>query len=1817
MKKFLQQKEKFRITKILLFFVVIVIFSFLSPERILAATTTVTSVSSTVSNGYYKAGAIIPITVTFSLPVTVTGTPALVLETGTTNRSATYVSGDGTNILTLNYTVVAGDTAADLNYYLTSSLTGTIKNGTTSATLTLPTLTGVNSLAGQKAIVIDTTAPTLSFTDDVEAGPVMTDTVVGSWGDATIKKWDYFSSSCPFFTEDYSNLSTVSMNQTTVDHGGYICLYGEDTAGNSAVKSSAYPINLDRIAPIVSSVAVQTATTINITFNEAMGTGMTTASNYTVSGTGKGTLSTSPSSVSTVSGSTYRLTFTGEMLTGGDITITVNSTNVKDVAGNAMGYTNSGTHVAGGMGTPPVITIANPTTTAATSKVITATFTGSVSNYMVNTTGTTCNGTLTFVAYASQTFSNESDNGKYVCYKSVDAVGNIAYKLSDPIAGIDKTGPTVVSVFVQTADTISVIFSEAVNSAALTKTNYIVSGDGKGTLASSPYFAPYLQSGNTAILEWASGEMVDGKDITITVNATNVKDVAGNSMGSPNSATHVAGGIGVPPYIVVANPTTTPATSKVITATFTGSVSNYMVTTTNPVCDGSLTFVAYASQTFSNESDNGKYVCYKSVDVLGNIAYQRSNAIAGIDKTGATINISITPSTTWATNRTITATATDASATTITMKETTGTTCDGTLTLFITYASKTYSTQPAAGTKICYKAVDAVGNITYKLSDAIVNIDNAGPVGSSLSHASGITTNTSVLLTASTGTDALSGINYNSNKFLRSSATYDPITSCGSFNSYIEIYSGSSTSYTDSGLTKGFCYMYSYQILDNAGNGATKVSSSMVVIVGSPNAVSLTATPNSNSEINLSWTTPNNGGSSITGYLIERCEPTLDDPNCTDEASWTTVTTAGSSVLSYKDQAILPLALALTNNATSTWLCKGTGCDATDDTCVATRSGNVALCMEFGSSFERPPQDDSACAQGTYVADTTPGRNNGTTTKWTWKCQGDVGTLPVDCESALSGICGIASLYSSVYAWTGSSSTITNSYVTTAPNYQELCYSGIPAPTSVTLPAAEYSSGGPWSCLGVGTDPYSETNCYASRGPQPTPGSCVTLGSSNVHPNWGDWLCSYGTYVADSTVGANNGTTTKWTWKCQGDVGSSPVSCESPLSGTCGYATTPPRSYPYNGLTTTLPEAGTTLCLTGIANPTAPVLGAAGNSTIPWVCNGVGTSPASANCSAKRDYPAVSASCAGSPATVAALAPVTWTATPGGGNNSYTYIWSGTDSLSGTSNPISKTYSTSGQKNATIRVTSLGLYDEKTCQIAVDPIQGACGTAINSSWTAFPSPASTLCAPGSTALAIVYDTTHNNGTNVAWTWQCQRDTTVNCTAPLSGACGNAINLTYLYTGSQTIISAYSDLCAHGISPASVTLPALAGSVSPTWTCAGVGVGATSINTCQTQRGYPDVTGSCNAVPPSGVTPLSGNWTAVPGGGLGLGTYTYTWSQAASGGTTITVPFTYATDGTRTAGIIVHSGGLDSTLNTCSVVVSSTPIAGECGTYGKVEGVNYASNVSAWPAIGTFCGAGNGIATPTSPVFPLAGATREWTCGGLNLGASSGTCKATKLSPPTVTVKAPKQSYCEDPITKIPTQATTNVYLEWTYGMGSAAQQSSTVEIYSNSGYTNRVWFDDVSGSTNAKLINVKVGALSANYELNFSTQYYWQVKVFDQASGSSAWVKGTPFATPSHAYPYIKVTHTPASPIIKYPFYLNASKSACYGPTGVCTYNWTLDDNTAVTGSNPAGITRDTPKTYVEQLRVTDDDGHYCETDYNVPVSVSKNVPEWKEISPF
>jgi len=104
-------------------------------------------------------------------------------------------------------------------------------------------------------IKIDLTPPVLRFDDDVQAGPVMADNIAINYGDATVKKYGFVSSDGDCVPSvDISGFSDYVGNFVINDdsqNGNYICVYGEDHAGNKSVLASANPLNVDPTVPAI------------------------------------------------------------------------------------------------------------------------------------------------------------------------------------------------------------------------------------------------------------------------------------------------------------------------------------------------------------------------------------------------------------------------------------------------------------------------------------------------------------------------------------------------------------------------------------------------------------------------------------------------------------------------------------------------------------------------------------------------------------------------------------------------------------------------------------------------------------------------------------------------------------------------------------------------------------------------------------------------------------------------------------------------------------------------------------------------------------------------------------------------------------------------------------------------------------------------------------------------------------------------------------------------------------------------------------------------------------------------------------------------------------------------------------------------------------------------------------------------------------------------------------------------------------------------------------------------------------------------------
>ncbi|MFX1393618.1 MAG: NosD domain-containing protein, partial [Promethearchaeota archaeon] len=126
---------------------------------------TITNITSTNSDGIYRYGDEINITITFSDIVYITDTPQLILNATKDGVFVDYTSGSGTDTLLFNYTVGLDQYSDDLDYNSSDALIlnggkikGIIGND---ANLTLPKPGSTNSLSYNKDIRIDTRTPSV------------------------------------------------------------------------------------------------------------------------------------------------------------------------------------------------------------------------------------------------------------------------------------------------------------------------------------------------------------------------------------------------------------------------------------------------------------------------------------------------------------------------------------------------------------------------------------------------------------------------------------------------------------------------------------------------------------------------------------------------------------------------------------------------------------------------------------------------------------------------------------------------------------------------------------------------------------------------------------------------------------------------------------------------------------------------------------------------------------------------------------------------------------------------------------------------------------------------------------------------------------------------------------------------------------------------------------------------------------------------------------------------------------------------------------------------------------------------------------------------------------------------------------------------------------------------------------------------------------------------------------------------------------------------------------------------------------------------
>ncbi|RQP23189.1 DUF4347 domain-containing protein [Piscinibacter terrae] len=554
----------------------------------------VTTVNVTNADGGYKLGDTITATITFDQAVTVDttgGTPTLLLETGSVDRNATYVSGSGTNTLSFSYTVQAGDLSADLDYQSTGALAlngATIRNVTSNdAILTLPATGGVNSIAGQRAIVVDGVVPTVGSVSVPTNGTYVAGqnldftvnfseavTVDSTGGTPRIAVTldtggtvyaNYLSGSGSTALVFRLTVATGELDTTGITLGSGIDTNGgtvRDAVGNNTVATlngvgSTTSVLVDAIDPTVASVSVPSSGNYNagdvLTFtvnaSEAVVVNTTGGTPRLVLDIGGATAYANYVSGSGSSALVFQYTvLAGDTDTNG-IAISSLQTNggtLRDTAGNTMALTLSGVGSTAGVlvdttaPTPSAIVRTATTPTNAASVGYTVTFSEDVSgvdatDFSLVTTGGAAGSiaSVTQVDAHTYTVAVNGITGTGTLRLDlnasgtgiVDTAGNaITGGLAGAVYNVDRNAPTVSSVSVPTNGT----YVAGQNLDFTVNFSEAVTVDSTG---GTPRIAVTLDTGGTVYASYVSGSGTSALVFRLTV-ATGELDSTGIAVGA-------------------------------------------------------------------------------------------------------------------------------------------------------------------------------------------------------------------------------------------------------------------------------------------------------------------------------------------------------------------------------------------------------------------------------------------------------------------------------------------------------------------------------------------------------------------------------------------------------------------------------------------------------------------------------------------------------------------------------------------------------------------------------------------------------------------------------------------------------------------------------------------------------------------------------------------------------------------------------------------------------------------------------------------------------------------------------------------------------------------------------------------------------------------------------------------------------------------------------------------------------------------------------------------------------------------------------------
>ncbi|MDG2267143.1 MAG: LamG domain-containing protein, partial [Candidatus Marinimicrobia bacterium] len=207
----------------------------------------VNSVSSLDSNGTYIFGDTIHISIDFSEQVNITGSPQLILETGSNDMSIPYLSGTGSTTLVFRYIIESGHSTLDLGYQTDSSLVlngGSINDfAGNRSVLNLPETGSIFSISGSNDIYVDGEVP--NAPDNLIATPGL-GRVDLTWVENTETDLAYYkvyadtvTNPSTYIGDGFIRLQKFSHNNIIDGSIWYYRISAVDLAGNESEKTSA------------------------------------------------------------------------------------------------------------------------------------------------------------------------------------------------------------------------------------------------------------------------------------------------------------------------------------------------------------------------------------------------------------------------------------------------------------------------------------------------------------------------------------------------------------------------------------------------------------------------------------------------------------------------------------------------------------------------------------------------------------------------------------------------------------------------------------------------------------------------------------------------------------------------------------------------------------------------------------------------------------------------------------------------------------------------------------------------------------------------------------------------------------------------------------------------------------------------------------------------------------------------------------------------------------------------------------------------------------------------------------------------------------------------------------------------------------------------------------------------------------------------------------------------------------------------------------------------------------------------------------------